>query len=421
MLVQADYGFVYSTLIRVEGVMKLRENKLGGFRHHWSEKYFALNGAVLRCYTFRKRKLLWRGNVESVMMLDEAEGKLVVRVSGRSGVQLQWHVAAEFTAWMKYLDIASMMYLKTYYKLHNAIGSGGFGVVYCGEDRKTGKPVAVKKISLLRRDMRATVEKETAFRFDSPYLIHLYDVFEENYHVYIVMELGGKDTLETLLWHQRKLKEKHAAVIIAAVLRGVQHLHHLGIAHRDIKPDNVLLKQTVSPFDAKLCDFGLARQVVSITSNSDQQKTLSAGTEISYGFIPPEQKKGICGTAGYAAPEMLEGRDYGVAVDLWSIGVLVYRMLSGFELTPANSFRSAAATLRTTNPTTAGGLHGPQWNGISSQAKDFVMKLLRKNPHERITASQALAHPWILKHITNSNPPQPPLHHCHYPNNPTCA
>jgi serine/threonine protein kinase len=145
------------------------------------------------------------------------------------------------------------------------------------------------------------------------------------------------------------------------------YLHKEGIVHRDIKPENLLLASTKDLCDVKVADFGLA-------------KVLEGGKG---------SMQTVCGSPAYMAPEISSGDgDYTAAVDLWSIGVMMYLMLSGsLPFTGKDALESMKAENYN--------FDNPIWDAVSAAAKDVIIRLLKANPDERLTVDDALAHPWI--------------------------
>jgi serine/threonine protein kinase len=131
-------------------------------------------------------------------------------------------------------------------------------------------------------------------------ILKLYGVFDDADHIYLVLEYMEEGTLFQLLKRRKTLPEPEAAVYLRQVAHAITYLHDRGIAHRDIKPENIVMSYGVG----KLCDFGWAA-------------------------ICTDRRKTYCGTFDYAAPEILEGSEYDMSVDLWCLGVLAYELLVG--------------------------------------------------------------------------------------------
>lgn len=167
---------------------------------------------------------------------------------------------------------------------------------------------------------------------------------------------------------QKKFSERNAASVISKVLSAVKHLHEIGIVHWDIKPENLLFEDSSPDAEIKLIDYGLSKRL-------EKENLLS--TKV--------------GTPFYVAPEILSGQ-YSFPCDLWSIGVLTYLMLCGYPPFYDEKEQSIFKKIWKCD------LQFPRedWKNISEEAKDFVSKLLVKDPLLWISGADALNHPWIM-------------------------
>ncbi|XP_020704535.1 CDPK-related kinase 3-like isoform X2 [Dendrobium catenatum] len=201
-----------------------------------------------------------------------------------------------------------------------------------------------------------------------PNMVKFYDACEDSLNVYIVMELcEGGELLDRILSRGGRYTEEDAKVIVLQILSVVAFCHLQGVVHRDLKPENFLFSTRDENAPMKIIDFGL----------SD--------------FIKPDEKlNDIVGSAYYVAPEVLH-RSYSTEADIWSIGVIAYILLCGsrpfWARTESGIFR---AVLRA-DPN----FDDPPWPSVSTEAKDFVKRLLNKDYRKRMTAAQALTHPWL--------------------------
>ncbi|XP_062091319.1 CDPK-related kinase 3 isoform X2 [Humulus lupulus] len=263
------------------------------------------------------------------------------------------------------------------YELGVEVGRGHFGHT-CSARGKKGElkdqPVAVKIISKSKmttaiaiEDVRREVKILKALSGHKN-LVKFYDAYEDTNNVYIVMELcEGGELLDRILSRGGKYAEEDAKVIVVQILSVVAFCHLQGVVHRDLKPENFLFASKSEDSDMKLIDFGL----------SD--------------FIRPEERlNDIVGSAYYVAPEVLH-RSYSLEADIWSIGVITYILLCGsrpfWARTESGIFR---AVLRA-DPS----FDDLPWPSVSQEAKDFVKRLLHKDYRKRMTAVQALTHPWL--------------------------
>ncbi|CAA0832779.1 CDPK-related kinase 5 [Striga hermonthica] len=273
------------------------------------------------------------------------------------------------------------------YELGEEVGRGHFGYTCRAKFKKgelKGQEVAVKVIpkakmttAIAIEDIRKEVKILRALTGHNN-LIQFYDAFEDHDNVYIVMELcEGGELLDRILSRGGKYAENDAKTVMIQILNVVSFCHLQGVVHRDLKPENFLFTSKEENSLLKAIDFGL----------SD--------------FVKPDERlNDIVGSAYYVAPEVLH-RAYSTEADVWSIGVVAYILLCGsrpfWARTESGIFRAVVKA----EPT----YEEQPWPTLSSEAKDFVKRLLNKDPRKRMTAPQALCHPWIK----NSNGVKVPL------------
>ncbi|MFS8033967.1 putative protein kinase CAMK-CDPK family [Helianthus anomalus] len=280
-------------------------------------------------------------------------------------------------------------YLKDFYERYTTgklLGHGQFGYTYAAVDKANGDRVAVKKIDknkmvlpIAVEDVKREVKILQALNGHEN-VVKFYNAFEDESFVYIVMELceGGELLDRILSKKESRYTEKDAAIVVRQMLKVAAECHLHGLVHRDMKPENFLFKSPKEDSPLKATDFGL----------SD--------------FIRPGRRfTDIVGSAYYVAPEVLKRRS-GPESDVWSIGVITYILLCGrrpfWDRTEDGIFREVLRN----KPD----FRRKPWPSISNSAKDFVRKLLVKNPRARLTAAQALSHPWVRE---NGNASMIPL------------
>ncbi|CAK7334273.1 unnamed protein product [Dovyalis caffra] len=261
------------------------------------------------------------------------------------------------------------------YAIGKLLGHGQFGYTYVATDKANGDRVAVKRIEKNKMVLPIAVEdvkREVKILEEltgHENVVQFHNAFEDDSYVYIVMELceGGELLDRILAKKDSRYTEKDAAVVVRQMLKVAAECHLHGLVHRDMKPENFLFKSTKEDCSLKATDFGL----------SD--------------FIKPGRKfQDIVGSAYYVAPEVLK-RKSGPESDVWSIGVITYILLCGrrpfWDKTEDGIFKEVLKN----KPD----FRRKPWPTISSSAKDFVKKLLVKDPRARLTAAQALSHPWV--------------------------
>ncbi|KAL6575594.1 Cyclin-dependent kinase 4 [Orobanche hederae] len=263
------------------------------------------------------------------------------------------------------------------YELGKEAGRGHFGHTCYAKGRKgelKDMHLAVKIISKAKMTTAISIEdvrREVKILKDlsgHKHLVRYYDACEDANNVYIIMELcEGGELLDKILSKGGRYAEEEAKLIIVQILSVASFCHLQGVVHRDLKPENFLFSSRSEDADLKLIDFGL----------SDFIRT-------------DERLNDIVGSAYYVAPEVLH-RSYSLEADIWSIGVIIYILLCGsrpfWARTESGIFR---AVLRA-DPN----FEDMPWPSVSPHAKDFVRRLLNKDYRKRMSAAQALTHPWL--------------------------
>jgi len=264
-----------------------------------------------------------------------------------------------------------------FYTQSEPLGRGAFAQVFKGISIQTGQEVAIKVIAKNNIDSKVEAlrqEVKILMNIKHPNIVNMIDVFEDDDRVYLVMELmkGGELFDKIVRDHPNGYSEKRASGIVKNILEAVKYLHGKGIIHRDLKPENLLFTDNAETSSLKISDFGLAK--------------IWSGDMLV---------RSACGSPNYVSPEVLlnEMQGYTFAVDLWSVGVIVYVMLCGF--CPFYDDNTAALFRAITSGSYS--FPSPYWDCVSVEAKNFVRQLLVVNPQERLDADGALRHPWIQK------------------------
>ena len=256
------------------------------------------------------------------------------------------------------------------YKVGGILGNGLFGEVRLVTHRLTG---LVRAVKLFRKDLNtqesyAQIKREIEIlrKLSHPIIVRLFEYFEDEKRVYLVMEkCDGGELFEEI--NKRKiLSENLAGAICKQLFSALAYLHENGIAHRDIKPENILLEEKEDFLNIKLIDFGAA-------------KAFSQGSKM----------KEMIGSAFYISPEVSR-YSYNEKCDIWSSGVILYILLCGIPPFPGETNEIIINNIRKGTYS----LEGPLWASVSAGAKDLISKLLCPE-NQRLTAQQALVHPWV--------------------------
>ena len=261
--------------------------------------------------------------------------------------------------------------LLDFYDVVKQLGKGGYGKVYEVKNKKTGELRACKHLSKLNIKNLDKFRREIEIlkKMDHPNIIRIYEVYESERSLYIVMEeCKGGEIFDRIIEHiqnKQMYSEKDAAIIFQQVMSCIQYCHNQNICHRDLKPENILYLNAGSEKNnrIKIIDFGLSQA-------SDRLKTK-------------------VGTAYYVSPEILKG-NYTQLCDIWSAGVILYILLSGdppFNGANDSAIYNKIAEMRYTFPES-------KWKNVSNDAKDLICHMLVPEK-ERFNAEQVLAHKWF--------------------------
>ena len=287
----------------------------------------------------------------------------------------------EYDGWIEKLKIATgYTNLLEIYDVKNKLGSGKFGLVKLGIHKKTGQKVAIKimkKSNMDSSDLELVrTEIEILKICQHPNIIRLYNVFENADYLYIIMEYCyGGDLFSYLENRHFRVSEKRASNIIHQMATAVYYMHSYGVVHRDLKPENVLMTSTDEDSDIRILDFGLS-------------KILG----------PYEKCDEPYGTLTYCAPEIIVDEPYSKPVDLWSLGVMTYLMVSGKLPFNAEDENEIARQVVYDEPNYT---RNPIWKTISPECLDFIQKLLIKDQNKRMTIKGVLEHKWIKMYDDN--------------------
>lgn len=255
-----------------------------------------------------------------------------------------------------------------FYRAGKILGKGAFGKVSLALHKLAKKLVALKLLNkeLIKNESskdKVMQEVKILKRFRHPNVVKLYETFESDKHIIVVMELWAGGDLLNYVRKRRRLKESYAKYIFKQIIEGIAHVHSKGILHRDIKLDNILLD---GKGIIKIADFGVSRIVTNIEDKMTEQ----------------------WGTPAYIAPEILRDNGYyGFACDLWSAGVVLYAMLYGTVPFKANNMQDLHKLIMKAKYTLK--------DDISEEARDLLKCLLERDPNKRFNVIDIMAHDWM--------------------------
>ncbi|XP_032619166.1 calcium/calmodulin-dependent protein kinase type II subunit beta isoform X2 [Chelonoidis abingdonii] len=264
------------------------------------------------------------------------------------------------------------------YQLYEEIGKGAFSVVRRCVKLCTGHEYAAKIINTKKLSARDHQKLEREARIcrllKHSNIVRLHDsISEEGFHYLIFDLVTGGELFEDIVAREY-YSEADASHCIQQILEAVLHCHQMGVVHRDLKPENLLLASKCKGAAVKLADFGLAIEV-----QGDQQAWF-----------------GLAGTPGYLSPEVLRKEAYGKPVDIWACGVILYILLVGYPPFWDEDQHKLYQQIKAG----AYDFPSPEWDTVTPEAKNLINQMLTINPAKRITAHEALKHPWVCQRST---------------------
>jgi calcium/calmodulin-dependent protein kinase I len=268
--------------------------------------------------------------------------------------------------------------IENYYDVTNEVlGTGYFAVVKVGFSKATGEKVAIKCVDKSKVEREETLQNEIDIlsKIDHDGVVRMHHIFDAEETLFIVMELMEGGELYDEIIKRSLFSEKEASLILKQIVEALAYLHAQNVVHRDLKLENLLLKEKVSPdqpLRVKIADFGLSK--------------LYSGNSMHT----------ACGTPFYVAPDILMAADdddagYGPPVDMWAVGVLLYILLSGRLPFSGDEDDELFKNILEAKIV----WKSPQFDTVSEDAKDLIQKLIVVNPEDRYTAVQALTHPFV--------------------------
>ena len=269
------------------------------------------------------------------------------------------------------------------YKVISKVGKGSFGSVYKVVDNQTG---IIRAMKVIKKETIAYQDDEKVFlkeieiltKLEHPNIIKIIEYFADEINFYVITEFVSGGELYESITKFHHFNEVKAAYIMKQILCALNYLHSFGIVHRDIKPENMLVEPNSSNenINIKLIDFGTCNYI-----KDNKNLTLKVGSPY------------------YIAPEVLN-KNYNKKCDIWSAGVILYILLLGY---PPFKGKSAQELFSRINKGTYR-KEGKEWDNISDNAKDLILKMLEYDPQKRLSAQECLEHPWIVSLLgDNSN------------------
>lgn len=262
----------------------------------------------------------------------------------------------------------------------NVLGRGKCAVVRRCTEKSTGRDFAAKFIKKRRRgkDCRAEIIHEIAvleMAKSNPHIVDLHDVYETGNEMVLILEYAAGGEIFNLCSPDRNhnISEKQIVRLLRQIIEGVKFLHENNVVHLDLKLQNILLSRPEPPDDIKIVDFGLSRRI----GNSEIRE--------------------IMGTTEYLAPEILDYEPISTSTDIWSIGVICYMLLTGESPFAGEDNQETFLNISQLKVDYS----EETFASVSQEAVDFIKAILVKNPQERATAEDCLAHPWLRKAETN--------------------
>uniref|UniRef100_A0A8C3ADY0 calcium/calmodulin-dependent protein kinase n=1 Tax=Cyclopterus lumpus TaxID=8103 RepID=A0A8C3ADY0_CYCLU len=259
-----------------------------------------------------------------------------------------------------------------------SIFGGAFSVVrrcvkLCSGQEHAAKIINTKKLSA-RDHQKLDREARICRLLKHSNIVRLHDsISEEGFHYLLFDLVTGGELFEDIVAREY-YSEADASHCIQQILEAVLHCHQMGVVHRDLKPENLLLASKCKNAAVKLADFGLAIEV-----QGEQQAWF-----------------GFAGTPGYLSPEVLRKEAYGKPVDIWACGVILYILLVGYPPFWDEDQHKLYQQIKAG----AYDFPSPEWDTVTPEAKNLINQMLTINPAKRITAQEALKHPWVCQRST---------------------
>jgi serine/threonine protein kinase len=370
----------YSELKIIEGLLFKQSNRT----NFWKSRFYVLFEDRLACYNNGREKKekaychFHNMRVEKISCPADKEDKFGIRFM-HNGQYFDLYARAKDLQekWIQKLkEFCVMTNYNSAYLNHKVIGKGSFAKVYLGKRKIDNLEFAVKtfdKAAIIKQDKAKPSlinEINIMRRLDHENIIKLYEVYESATHICLVLELLHGGELFNKITKKGRYTERDASLLMKKLLDALEYLHQKGIMHRDIKLENLILKEVDNDIEIKIVDFGLA--------------TFCNQSEFLFRR---------CGTPGYVAPEVLMDEKYDQKVDVFSAGVIMYILLTGGSPFYGKSYNEILHKNKKCEIRFDFAERGKK---ISPPAVDLLKKMLAKDPKVRITTKEALSHDWVM-------------------------
>ena len=315
---------------------------------------------------------------ENLLVAKETYYTIIITFSNNKKRNLYFLSDITRDKWIKKLKDQIKNYdFNNFYILKEQIGEGYFGKVQKGIKKENQKEFAVKVINKLKLSVKNYKliyhEVNIMKLLNHPHIVHLEDYFEDDEYIYIIMEyLSGGDLLEFIEEKENFLTEKISAKIIKEIARGIKYMNLFGLIHRDLKPENIVFAKKDDITSLKIIDFGLTK-----TLGND------------------EKAKEAIGTITYLAPEVFLHKPYNHKVDIWSIGIILYYLLSG--LLPFDDEKLDQDIIGKKVVFSNHEYPKDVFGNISNSCLRLIDKCLEKNPDKRISINEFLKNEWVCR------------------------
>jgi calcium/calmodulin-dependent protein kinase I len=364
-------------LADIEGYALVKKKQLA----RKTRLYIRVHGGVLSAAVNPKASISWDVNLIGSKI--QSSGKRNLTIALKSGVFLYITLAATSSGleqWLDTLHTSSSRRLEDCFEVGEKVGDGAYATVRKGREKASGDMVAIKTI--VKRQFDATMAREldrellATTSLQTPGIIRTRAVYNTQDKVHLVMDLMAGGTLkERVQANGGLVSESIAAPIVEETLRTLAHLHRVGVVHRDVKLENILCDTPSLPSKRTLlCDFGYVN------------------------FLQPgaETLRSLVGTPVYVAPEIIARADYGAGVDIFAVGVMLFRMVSG-----SYPFDGGDDDEKTMQLIAGGNLQFPgnKWRTVSTPCRLLVRGLLQRSPRLRLSAEGALHHDWFVQQL----------------------